>query len=568
VRAFVKALTVSAIAVLVASCADVPLAPTTESMPSLSDMRNHTSQACSASLQDLKSQAQALFRRGAPNHNSLRGKLEHMDHLLRRNKIRHAQKEAREIIRFVRKHQRKGRLSGTDAQVNEFVNGVLCYVGLPLENQLPEDTWYILPSDQPQVLYGLDSTVGVSLPANPVGEPSLLRIERFEGRLNTKLDQYPGYIRITLVNDGNTPLAGRATITVCATDLPAGLDPANLRLGHGIRDTGFVIAPPPTSSDPAASSTACGGSSDARLLSRVSNAVRRVFSPRTATAQDTDPISFGGGVSGTVTEFSPFAPVDAQLSFGGGVSGTVTEFTRESAAPSLMFSTETLAPDCGVALVNSVLAAECQPVVSVRTRLGTVLEQVPVEWFVRSDDKGRIAARSGNPSSISCGVFGTTASTTTSANGNAGVCWQLGREGVNRVVAFGREGGDAPAGVWFDNAGGDSVSFSVTALSPPGKPTQLLMISGNGQSATAGSALAEPLVVRALDAYGTPVANVTVNWSLLTGGGTFAAPTSTTNADGYASMTFSPNAGASQPKANINAYFSRNVIFSATGTTP
>lgn len=560
-RVLLKALVVPAVALLFAACADTPVSPT------LSQISANSTAGCTATLASLKTQAQALFGPGAPSVNSVRGKLDNMDQHLRKGKIPQAQQRAREIVEYVLDLHDDGRLTGTDAQVTAFVNAVYCYVGIAVEPELPEDTWYILPSDQPQTLYGLDSTVGISLPANPVGEPSLLRVERFEGQLNTKLDQYPGYVRITLLNDGNTALVGRATITVCATGLPADLDPTNLRLGHGIRDTGFVITPQPTSSDPTPASVVCGPTTGSSLAARVMSAVRNVFAPRTLDAvQDSDPISFGGGVSGTVTEFSPFAPVDAELSFGGGVSGTVTEFSRDANASALMFSTETLAPDCSSALVNTVLVAACQPVVSVTTKRGTVLEQVPVDWFVRSDDKGRIAPRSGDLSAIACGTYGTTASTSTSANGNAGVCWQLGREGVNRVVAFGRAGGDAPAGVWFNNAGGDSVSFSVTALSPPGKPTQLLMISGNAQSATVGSALAEPLVVRALDAYGTPVANVTVNWSMLTGSGTFAAPTSTTNADGYASMTFSPNAGTSQPKANINAYFSRNVIFSATGT--
>lgn len=560
-RVSLKTLLVPAVALLFAACADAPSAPR---LAQVSANSTH----CTATLSSLKAQARTLFGASASNVNSVRGKLDNMEQFLRKGKIADAQRRAHDIVDFTLAQHEEGRLTGTDAEVTAFINGVYCYAGIDITIPDPDDTWFILPSDQPQVLYGLDSTAGVSLPANPVGEPSLLRIERFEGQLNTKLDQYPGFIRITLLNDGNTSLVGRATITVCATGLPADLDPTNLRLGHGIRDTGFVITPQPTSADPAPANVACGPTAPASLASRVMSAVRNVFAPKTLDAvQDSDPVSFGGGVSGTVTEFSPFAPVDAELSFGGGVSGTVTEFSREGAA-ALMFSTETLAPNCSEAVEDVPLAAECQPLVSITTRMGTVLQQVPVDWFVRSDDKGRIAARSGNLDAISCGTFGTTAATTTSANGNAGVCWQLGRAGMNRVVAKARSGGDAPAGVWFSNGGADSVVFDVNVLPPAGKPVQLLLVSGDAQSGAAGSALAAPLVVRALDFYGNPVANVEVGWLVMSGGGSVTPVSATTNADGYASASYAPGAGANQVKSYINAYYFKFVYFTATGTAP
>jgi hypothetical protein len=563
VRVSLKGLVVPAVALLFASCADAPIAPT------LSQVSASATAGCTATLASLKTQARSLFGASASNVNSVRGKLDNMDQFLRKGKTADAQRRAHDIVDFTLAQHEEGRISGTDAEVTAFINGVYCYAGIDISIEDPDDTWFILPSDQPQVLYGLDSTAGVSLPANPVGEPSLLRIERFEGQLNTKLDQYPGYVRITLLNDGNTALVGRATITVCATGLPADLDPTNLRLGHGIRDTGFVITPQPTSADPTPASVACGPTTGSSLAARVMNAVRNVFAPKTLDAvQDSDPISFGGGVSGTVTEFSPFAPVDAELSFGGGVSGTVTEFSREAVASALMFSTETLAPDCSIGTVHSSVVAACQPIVSITTKRGTVLEQVPVDWFVRSDDKGRIAARSGNPSSISCGAFGTTASTTTSANGNAGVCWILGNAGANRVVAKARSGGDAPAGVWFSNASADSVVFDVNALAPAGKPTQLLQVSGDAQSAPAASSLAAPLRVRVLDDYGTPVANANVYWLVMGGSGALSAASATTDASGYASVTYAPSLGANEVKAYINDYYFKFVYFTATGTAP
>lgn len=555
-------LLVPAAALAIAACADIPSAPT------LSDARASSTHACPATISGLISQAKVLFAGDAPSFNSVRGKLQNMEQFLKKGKLADAQRRAHDIVDFTLAQHADGRLSGTDAQVTAFINGVFCLAGIDIVIPDPDDTWFILPSDQPQVLYGLDSSVGISLPANPVGEPSILRVEPFTGRLNTKLDQYPGFVRITLLNDGNSGLAGRATITVCASGLPSDLDPANLRLGHGIRDTGFVITPQPTGSDPQAADVACGPTEPTNLAARLLGAVRDVFAPKSLTAAQGGDNSFGGGVSGTVTEFSPFAPVDAELSFGGGVSGTVTEFIRERSAPSLMFSHETVAPNCTEVEFNTPLAAECQPVVNISTRNGTLLEQVPVDWVVRSDDRGRVAPRSGDLGAISCGAFGTTAATFTSANGNAGVCWTLGGHGNNRVVAKARAGGDAPAGVWFSTGSADSVVFDVNVVAPAGRPTQLQLISGNEQSGPAGTALAAPLTVRVLDDHGTPVANTTVNWLVLGGSGALGAATSLTNADGYATMSFTPGLGSNEVKAYIDAYFFKYVYFTATGTAP
>lgn len=561
-RIAVKNLLIPAVALLFVACADNP------SAPDLSSARASATAACTATLSGLIAQARVLYAADAPSFNSVRGKLQNMDGFLKKGRTASAQSRANDVVDFTLAQYAAGRLSGTDADVTAFVNGVLCYAGIDIVIPDPDDTWYILPSDQPQILYGLDSSVGVSLPGSPVGEPSILRIERFDGLLNTKLDQYPGFVRITLLNEGNTALAGRATITVCASGLPADLDPANLRLGHGIKDTGFVITPQPTAADPTPASVLCGPTAPASFAARLAGAVRGLFAPKTLEAvQDGDPLSFGGGVSGTVTEFSPFAPVDAELSFGGGVSGTVTEFTREG-APALMFSMESLAHNCGEAIFGSPLAPECQPVVNIATKKGTVLEQVPVDWFVRFDKGGVVAPRTGNLDAITCGTFGSSATTLTSANGNAGVCWTLAGHGLNRVVAKARPGGDAPIGVWFSNAAGDSVVFDVEVLPEPGKPTQLVIASGNGQSAVAGTALAAPLVVRVLDSSNAPVANVTVYWYVLLGNGTLGTVTSTSDANGYASTTYTPGAGSNQVKAYITDYFFKYVYFSATGTTP
>lgn len=654
-RRTAKFLLVPVLALVMAACGDAP------SGPDLSQFSAITTAGCTATLTSLKQQAQQLFGQRAPSFNSVRGKLDNMDHHLRRGQTRQAQDRAHEIVEFVLDLHAAGRLSGTDAQVTAFVNAVYCFAGIDIVIDQPDDTWFILPSDQPQVLYGLDSTVGISLPANPVGEPSLLRIEAFDGQLNTKLDQYPGFIRITLLNDGGSALTGRATVTVCAAEV---LDPvvaSRLRLGHGIRDTGFVITPEPTSADPAPANVVCEESTPG-LFAKVLGAVRGVFAPKSLQASSTVGLRrFGGGVSGTVTEFSPFAPIDPVLSFGGGVSGTVTEFSRDA-----MLLHESLAgTGCETMPVGTDLPASCQPVVTVRTFNGTLFQGVPVDWSVASDALGRIAARSGNLDALSCGPFGTTAATTTSLNGNAGICWQLGGVGLNEVVARARPGGDAPEGVTFANGDDDEVTFSVhvtsvslevvsgdgalvnTGVPTPasvravdgdgapvagvavhwtatggsvapatavtgadglatvswtmgvgtntltavvrnapasavtltgigkvpgttaGLPSEIVVVSGDAQSGASGAPLAAPLVVRVTDNAGVATPGITVHWQLYSGSGTLSAATSVTDANGLASITFSPGTGTNAVKAFINIYAFDYVYFtSLTGLAP
>ena len=69
----------------------------------------------------------------------------------------------------------------------------------------------------------------------------------------------------------------------------------------------------------------------------------------------------------------------------------------------------------------------------------------------------------------------------------------------------------------------------------PGSPdTVLAKVSGDSQTATLGTAVADPLVVRVTDASGHALAGVTVAWSASAGSGSVSA-TSTTDGAGHAS---------------------------------
>lgn len=88
--------------------------------------------------------------------------------------------------------------------------------------------------------------------------------------------------------------------------------------------------------------------------------------------------------------------------------------------------------------------------------------------------------------------------------------------------------------------------------------------SGDGQRATGGEPLPAPLVVELLDGGGQPVAGELVRFQVTSGGGSMAAPQTTTDPSGKAQMewTLGPTAGAQEVIAGaVGSVF--NVIFRA-----
>ena len=71
----------------------------------------------------------------------------------------------------------------------------------------------------------------------------------------------------------------------------------------------------------------------------------------------------------------------------------------------------------------------------------------------------------------------------------------------------------------------------------PTVPTEMEPLSGNGQTADAGTTLLEPLSVVVLNLAGDPVEGVEVTWFPMNGG-TVSDATTVTDANGVASVTF------------------------------
>ena len=107
-----------------------------------------------------------------------------------------------------------------------------------------------------------------------------------------------------------------------------------------------------------------------------------------------------------------------------------------------------------------------------------------------------------------------------------------------------------------------SVVFTATALA--GAPTSLEYVSGDAQTATAGTTLAVDYAVRLLDGGGNPVPGVPVSWSV-SGGGSITA-TSSSDASGIAVATrvLGTTAGTQTASASFGGL--TPVEFTATAT--
>lgn len=168
---------------------------------------------------------------------------------------------------------------------------------------------------------------------------------------------------------------------------------------------------------------------------------------------------------------------------------------------------------------------------------GTVGAPLPAPLTVRVlDSKGRpVQGQEVTFSVVGGGGAVTPAKDTTDASGEARTSWTLGgAAGAQRVEAE-ATGGAAP----------DDLDVMFSATAGASAASELELVSGNEQTATAGSTLADSLVVRATDSEGNPVAGVTVTWTA-TGGGTVSEVSTVTGADGRAGVkrTLGTAAGA------------------------
>lgn len=446
--------------------------------------------------------------------------------------------KANAIVDFTLQKNAESALPGGNAAVATFTSNVFCYVAIDIRVEDPVNSTLILPTDTQQIIYNPIKSVGIKLPAGPVTSPTLLVIKVQENnnvRLNTKLDQYKGFIRIDVVSDVEDPFEGianfEAVIGVCAEAPKFLFNEGRLRLGHGLRSNpgvepaeynGFEITPfknlgaegiglvcPPPAVAAVSNST---GGARAKI---VSGAAEVSEAPLLGEYSEEELAPFAGGIGGTVREFSPFSVVDEEVyAFAGGIGGTVREFLRMS---TLMESAIRALTNGACTADNAIFQApigsptRCTPAITVRTFQGTLLQNVPVSWNVLTGG-GLIRPNAGLP----CEVGGTsTASNMTGADGRAAVCWTLGGAGTNTLRATVGIGGDVPARASIRN--GVERLFSATS-NPPSK---IAFTRSPAATETAGTAFAAKVEVRDVNGervfgYNGPV-TLTLNRNTLSG---------------------------------------------------
>ncbi len=143
---------------------------------------------------------------------------------------------------------------------------------------------------------------------------------------------------------------------------------------------------------------------------------------------------------------------------------------------------------------------------------------------------------------------------------------------ITGAVATTDAGGIATVGSWTlgQASGANTLTATVAALQPvtftatgiPDSPQALNIVSGDGQSADAGTALPNPLVVEAVDRYGNGVPGTTVSWTVSHGSVT---PTSSqTDAVGQAQTSWTLGTGTQDQTATATVTGLTPVVFQAT----
>lgn len=96
-----------------------------------------------------------------------------------------------------------------------------------------------------------------------------------------------------------------------------------------------------------------------------------------------------------------------------------------------------------------------------------------------------------------------------------------------------------------------ALAACIKNVNAPDVASGISAVSGSEQFAAVGTAAANPLVVLVVDANGQPFPGGTVTWQVTGGGGTVADSTTTADAHGHASTTYT--AGSDPGTATIVA---------------
>ena len=295
----------------------------------------------------------------------------------------------------------------------------------------------------------------------------------------------------------------------------------------------------------------------------------------------------GGGPSGVVFAQQPLiqlldangnavsqagVAISAAIVAGGGVLGGTTTVPTNGAGQAQFTdlailglvgsrSLEFTAPGLSSAL-SDLLTISAGPATTL-IKLAGDNQNAPVGLPVAIPPRVGVVDASGNP------VPGVTVDFTVTGGGGT----------IGNASTVTNDVGRAFGGTWTlgPGAGTNTVSASSTGLAgspvvfhatgtglPPGPVAAILKVDGDGQTAIAGSVAAESLVVQVVDANNTGVPGIAVTWTILSGGGTVATSSATTNASGLvaAAWTLGVVAAPNTVRAAAGGF---NTTFAATG---
>ena len=269
----------------------------------------------------------------------------------------------------------------------------------------------------------------------------------------------------------------------------------------------------------------------------------------TATAVTAVIASGGGTLEGTATVTAASGRITyTNLTLRGTVGGRTLSFTATGVA-SATSDTVTLAPGAPSALTITTQPGGAtagqpfttQPIMEVRDLDGNL---------VSSDDATEVTA------TIASGGGTLQGSATATAVAGVATYTDLGVGGTvgNRTMSFA--------------ATGLTAATSDTLALASGPASQISLSGGDNQTALAATTLTTAFAVEVADAFANGVANVDVGWSVTTGSGTLSAATSTTDADGVASVTYTLGGSAATETvaASVTNLTGSPIAFTATAT--
>ena len=249
-------------------------------------------------------------------------------------------------------------------------------------------------------------------------------------------------------------------------------------------------------------------------------------------------------------------------------AGTVSPTTSETNASGVATTTLTPGPTTGNVQVLASISADIAPVTFNATgTAGPASSLVIVSGNGQAGAPGTTAAlplvvgvtdAGGNPVSGAVVTFAT-------ANGGSVTPAQSVTDAQGRAQSsFTRGSGAGTQTVTATVAGLPLVTFTFTTQA--GAPAALVRVSGNNQSAQAGTTLAAPLVILVTDAFGNPVSGAVATFATSSGGALVPAQ-ATTDAQGNAQTTFTTGAQTGTQTVTATVSGLTAVTFTITSLT-